>query len=595
MATTHIVETKFTADDQTSGVLTKQAELADRAGESVDRLKNKVREYAGIAAGAVGLFGFAESLRGANEFYDTVRDIANVTGMTASTASGIAEAFERVGIEGQETGRIIESLSRVTAEMSMAASGAVSDGKELQERFSAVGVDISKGPVEALKQMAAGVQQGKINAGELMEVFAIRGEAAADLMRLLKQGPEAIEQIAAKGGPITDALMGNFQQMEQSSYALHAEWNEVMIKLEEGLLPVAKEFLNDLRAWLPAVEGFFSFTTEHLGGILTIAGMIATVWAGVWSVDKIRGFVGAIQGIGGWMGGLMGPGALNTGGAGAAGAEAELATAAEAATTALGGLTAAADADSLGGAVRDAGELATAAEGTTDALAGASGLSTAAGTAAAALAPIAVVGGGAAFALKGWADALADSHKDITQLATDDPLLQAYQAEKAAARQRQQEIDDNRITYAKLHAQEVAAEKAQVDAMVDSSNAAMTAAQTTGIAWDTLTKKGNELMLRVAESYTGLIQSGLSETAAIGQLDMTVPGVQAFLGALADASVKKKATAVHHYDFRGSHFEISQAFTNQDPEAIMASFANDLAGAADRRLQSPFAPVFGAR
>jgi hypothetical protein len=61
-----------------------------------------------------------------------------------------------------------------------------------------------------------------------------------------------------------------------------------------------------------------------------------------------------------------------------------------------------------------------------------------------------------------------------------------------------------------------------------------------------------------------------------------------------DAAQKKPP--VQNFDFRGSRFDITQNFAEGfDPDRIAVAFSQDLAGLADTRVQSGFAPVFAVR
>lgn len=54
--------------------------------------------------------------------------------------------------------------------------------------------------------------------------------------------------------------------------------------------------------------------------------------------------------------------------------------------------------------------------------------------------------------------------------------------------------------------------------------------------------------------------------------------------------------AVNQFDFRGSKFDIKQAFAEGfDPDRVAVGFANDLASYGERRVQSNFSPLFSVR
>ena len=71
-------------------------------------------------------------------------------------------------------------------------------------------------------------------------------------------------------------------------------------------------------------------------------------------------------------------------------------------------------------------------------------------------------------------------------------------------------------------------------------------------------------------------------------------------GEEADALAKKTAQGQRpgapNFDFRGSRFQITQAFAEGfDPDRIAVAFANDLATLGERKLQSGFSPMFAVR
>lgn len=55
---------------------------------------------------------------------------------------------------------------------------------------------------------------------------------------------------------------------------------------------------------------------------------------------------------------------------------------------------------------------------------------------------------------------------------------------------------------------------------------------------------------------------------------------------------QKLETKAHHFDFRGSHFNIKQAFEGLDPDRVAVAFTRDLPALGERRVQSQFAPIF---
>lgn len=75
-------------------------------------------------------------------------------------------------------------------------------------------------------------------------------------------------------------------------------------------------------------------------------------------------------------------------------------------------------------------------------------------------------------------------------------------------------------------------------------------------------------------------------------MKLTGPDMDQLLNQFKSAMTEKQH---RYFDFRGSHFDIKQAFEGLDPGRVSVAFVNDLASLSERRVQSGFAPLFGIR
>jgi len=299
-----VIEERFEInDDEASGGIDRIAGAAKRLVGSLSGLGTRILQVAG-AAGLIGAaFSFPGLIRGANEFMGSVRTISEVTGLSARHASGLMQAFQGVGIEGSEAERILLSMSRAATRMEESVGKAGRGGGNILKQL---GVDLTKGPGATLEQLAGLAQKGKLGIGELMQAMSIRGGQAADLMRLLKQGPEAIKAAMA-GGVLGAGDLANFEKAQNLSRQVGASFTAAIAKLESGLLPLVIQAMGYVKAhldgWMSTAKSVFAFISEHIHAIGVSVEAIGAVLVGAKALTTVTGAVSGIAGFARMIGG----------------------------------------------------------------------------------------------------------------------------------------------------------------------------------------------------------------------------------------------------------------------------------------------------
>src|SRR5260370_4663863 len=167
------VETEFTIKDTTTSALAKISGAAGKVSNQFNRISSSLGGIASLGAVIGGGLGFVEAIHGVNEYLGAVAGISKVTGTATERASGLLDAFEEVGIEGESAERILLGMSRKTAmvETNMKGVGQATGGS--LGLLRKLGVNLDKGIVPAMIRMSELTKKSKIRAGELRIAFGI--------------------------------------------------------------------------------------------------------------------------------------------------------------------------------------------------------------------------------------------------------------------------------------------------------------------------------------------------------------------------------------------------------------------------------------
>lgn len=306
--------------------LTIAAEAATRGLEGVrgiaERLEGTFERLKEIGMGLFGVggaFAFAEAAKGAADLYQTVSRLSAVTGASVSSIDSMVDVLGRAGIEGEEAESVV---IRMTKGLQNAAGAAALTGQrsaDLRKQFRALGVDIKKGPQDMLVQMAASAKAGHLQVADLMGVFGVQKRSAADMMTLLKQGPEVVREMeddrAKSGARITADSLKQYELMVKSKREAKDALQDTFSIVYRTFLPTLTKFFEavstQLTKWQPQIQRGMDYLTSHMSQVVKMVERIAMLSAGnkLLNLATGKGIGGAIGVVGGVLGKMIAPAA----------------------------------------------------------------------------------------------------------------------------------------------------------------------------------------------------------------------------------------------------------------------------------------------
>lgn len=276
--TRHEVETELRVnDEQATRALGRISGAVGRVSGMFDKASNVLGIFGGVAGGAAAVFGAKEMLSGTMQYLETVKRISSFTGVTYQQADGLSQAFAKSGIEAGETERMLFLMSRRTQQMQMHADRfgmRMGGNADLAKRL---GVNFNKGPVEAMTQLAAAAEKGKVNAVQLSQIMGIRPAMALKMMEVLEKGPAAIKKAVA-AGQISERDIKNFDRVQNAQHVIAASWKRIQVLVGKELLPVVGDLMEKVAAnmekWVDKAAEFGKtlgrFLTQHGPALLKL-------------------------------------------------------------------------------------------------------------------------------------------------------------------------------------------------------------------------------------------------------------------------------------------------------------------------------------
>lgn len=273
-----------------------------------------------VASALGGALGFAKVLENTEQYIKKIKSVHELTGASVSETDQLFSSARRAGVEYGTMERIMFSLSKRGAVMG--GQLAAMSGQQLPgmvKTMQRLGVDVSKGPVAALRQMSEQVQAGRLGADELMQAFQIPPGAVNDFKGFL----ESIDE-AQVGELLSDADVEAVGRMEAAQNRMADAWNRIQLMVSRHLLPVIAELLEGVaerieKDWLPAARHFGSFLADNMDRVVGAAKAFVAVMTARkmlklaedlaspsgWLGKLASGGLGAMKGgVGGMLGGL---------------------------------------------------------------------------------------------------------------------------------------------------------------------------------------------------------------------------------------------------------------------------------------------------
>ena len=304
----HEVETRFTGDDSPlQAAIGRIVGGAKRVNHAFDHASEVLGGLASVAAVVGGGFSLERAVDSTKEYLSSIDRISRLTGESVSDTDGLLEALEKVGLEGDSAERIFLGISRKTAnaEQHMNALGQATG--TTGQMMKHLGVDLKNGPVASLEQMATAVQKGKLGAGELGMAFGIPRTQVVGLMELLQRGPKYIHEsvIEARKYGVTVADLSSFKQMQNAQREIGAAWKRINVIIGSELMPLVASWLKDgadkMRGWVEHAREYGKVLHHWLQDHYQLVLRIGKVLLANYALQKATG-----SGIGGIAGRAVG-------------------------------------------------------------------------------------------------------------------------------------------------------------------------------------------------------------------------------------------------------------------------------------------------
>jgi hypothetical protein len=297
-----VVETMLKVVDKATAPLLKSADAADKVGRAhnaaagalgqqgrgalnvLGKLEGVFQHLLPVAGSLGAVLSFKGMISTTESYIKSLKEVTELTGASAEQADFLFSSARKAGVEYNQMQRIMFMLSKRGA--AMEETMAITNGRSapgLLKKYQRMGVDITKGPVSALEQMARGVQKGQIDADNLMKTFQIPQGAVNDFKGFLEDlDPEKMKEAIASGMLVSPQDIASFNRVEGAQHRIADAFNRMQVMLGRRLLPAMAsitEYVADKleNEWLPAAQRFGSYLAEHMDKIVLAAKVFVAV------------------------------------------------------------------------------------------------------------------------------------------------------------------------------------------------------------------------------------------------------------------------------------------------------------------------------
>lgn len=285
------IELDVTVNDQASIAIDKIAGRVEKLGGKMDSLTDRVAGFVKTYGGIAGALSLGASIHSANQYLGTITRIQENTREGANNIAGMYDAMQRVGLKADQ----IEGAFSALTDHEKRMRGEMRNwGDETTYFARKIGVDFRKGPVDAMVQLSAGMEKGKVKYGELEKLF---GSSGQQMRRFLEQGPKAVqeqlEQARKRMGHINNDTIQQYMKMQAATEKVKAGWQRMVTVVGARLLPVITKAMdyvsNNVDSWADKADRFGKFLSEHLEQAVAIATTLGKVFAANYAMMKLTG------------------------------------------------------------------------------------------------------------------------------------------------------------------------------------------------------------------------------------------------------------------------------------------------------------------
>ena len=272
--------------DGTEQAVSKLGSLAT-AATRVAHSFHGIFEIAGVLGGVAGAFKIAETIRETDQLFQAVGRVKDMTGIAAERAHAIFDMFELSGIEMGGAERIMTSLVRLSGKMGESMSGTAGQSDRLHGIMRKLGVAVKAGPEDRLFAMSKAAVAGKLQINDLVSAFNIPRTQAAQMMTMLKQGPDhlrAIQKDTLAGADlIDDRALESYRKMLQVRRELADAWGGIVGVLYKNLLPAVTVILQEMKKGfdevMPIASAIGKTLSDHMELVVRLTKTYLTLLA----------------------------------------------------------------------------------------------------------------------------------------------------------------------------------------------------------------------------------------------------------------------------------------------------------------------------
>lgn len=301
---TEQVDIEFDVEDKVSPKLSRMEKSVEKLDQRVGRISERFMRFGEVATAAAGVFGAAESIRGANEYLEHVIRIQNLTGMAADKAAGISEALQITGTSAEEVEAIFGRMTKKSALLS-------EENKAASMLAARYGVNLREGPEKSMLKISKLYEEHKIGAGQVGRIMGVQGRSLISILDAMEKGPDELKRMFAEAQDKNAFLAGDtIRQMKSYHEAVNRvglAWKRlvagVIVKLAPTLEKLAAKFEDHVEAWGEKAQRFGTFMVNHMGTIIAMAKTYAKLMFANRMLETFtgKGLVGNAGRAGKWL------------------------------------------------------------------------------------------------------------------------------------------------------------------------------------------------------------------------------------------------------------------------------------------------------
>lgn len=270
------VRIPFRAKDESSAVIKRIEERVEHLGHTVDRAVGKVSELGASMAGIYGAFGLEKMIDSGRESLEQISKLGKLTGVANDKVAAMRDVFEQSGLGAEQMSRTMTALSKKALMLD-------ENGKAITMEAKRWGVELNKGPVNAMLSLSNAVRRHKIDQAGVMKLTGATRENLGGMMELLEKGPEELHDTIDAARKLNKHLadpeaIERFHEFHKSTQQIHEAWRRMTERVVIGLAPALTKLAEKLSVWMEKVGDHASdFATKLVKGLELAVGHAKTL------------------------------------------------------------------------------------------------------------------------------------------------------------------------------------------------------------------------------------------------------------------------------------------------------------------------------